>query len=103
VSSALLCEAAVTGQQVRREVHYSGNVQGVGFRYSTCSVAAHYSVTGYVKNLADGRVELVVEGDDAELDALLAEIRGRLDRYIRSVEIQGASATGDFPDFRVAY
>lgn len=46
----------------RREVRYRGRVQGVGFRYTARSIAQSYAVTGYVKNVADGSVELVVEG-----------------------------------------
>jgi acylphosphatase len=46
-------------------------VQGVGFRYSTREVACSYEVTGFVRNLPDGRVELVAEGDEAELRAFL--------------------------------
>ena len=53
----------------RLTIYYSGRVQGVGFRFTTKSVAAGYEVVGVVRNLADGRVELVVEGDREELEA----------------------------------
>lgn len=88
---------------MRKAAHYSGNVQGVGFRYSACSIAARYAVTGFVKNLADGRVELVVEGTSAEVVALLTEIQQRMDRYIRRAQVQTESATGEFSDFGIAY
>jgi len=58
-----------------RQILYSGRVQGVGFRYSTKQIAAGFEVTGWVKNLPDGRVELQVMSADAEeLEAFLREI-----------------------------
>ena len=50
----------------RRVVHYSGRVQGVGFRYTVRTLATRFAVTGFVRNLADGRVQLVVEGGPGE-------------------------------------
>jgi acylphosphatase len=55
-------------------VHYSGRVQGVGFRATVRQIACGYDVTGMVRNLADGRVELVAEGAKAELRAFLEGI-----------------------------
>ena len=49
-------------------------MQGVGFRFRTQAIAGRYAVTGFVKNLTDGRVQLVIEGNAGELDRLLAEI-----------------------------
>ena len=57
----------------RREVLYAGHVQGVGFRYTVQRLARGYSVTGFVRNLSDGRVELVVEGESGEVDGFLEE------------------------------
>ncbi len=54
---------------IRRTVFFSGHVQGVGFRYTARHVAGGFDVTGYVKNLADGRVEAVVEGEPEEVAA----------------------------------
>src|SRR5271157_2991968 len=59
----------------RREVYYSGRVQGVGFRYTASSIARQFAVTGYGKNLPDGRVELVVEGRTEEIGAMLRAIQ----------------------------
>ena len=59
--------------RTRVRIFYSGHVQGVGFRYTAKTVAAGYDVTGLVRNLPDGRVELVAEGAREELDAFRAE------------------------------
>ncbi len=57
------------------QVFYEGRVQGVGFRYTARRLAAGYDVAGYVRNLADGRVELVASGDDEEVDGFLTSLR----------------------------
>jgi len=66
------------------EVHYEGRVQGVGFRAMVKSEAHGYDVAGLVSNLPDGRVRLLVSGEDAEVDAFLESIRqGPLAGHIR--------------------
>ncbi len=87
----------------RREVLYAGRVQGVGFRYTVRSIAGHHEITGYVKNLSDGRVQLVVEGPTAEMDAFLREVQIELGNYIRDVAATTMPATGAFGDFEVRY
>ena len=57
------------------QVFYEGRVQGVGFRYSARRVAAGFDVAGYVRNLPDGRVELVASGDPEEVDGFLDAVR----------------------------
>jgi len=75
----------------RREVHYAGRVQGVGFRYTTERLARNFSVAGFVRNLSDGRVQLVAEGSPQELDALLDAISAAMQPHItgQQVEIVG--------------
>jgi acylphosphatase len=69
----------------RRRLLYSGRVQGVGFRYTALRLAGEFDVAGFVRNLDDGRVELVAEGEPAELDGFLEAIRGELGGKIRGV------------------
>ena len=57
------------------KVYYEGRVQGVGFRYTVKQIATGFEVVGWVRNLADGRVEMDVMGDDQEVDEFLQEIR----------------------------
>ena len=85
----------------RREVRYRGRVQGVGFRYTARSISADYDVTGYVKNLPDGRVELVAEGEPGELDAFLADVVRQMGRNIAGVDIHTGPATGGFVEFDI--
>ena len=84
-------------------VHYSGRVQGVGFRYTARSIARGYPVTGFVSNLPDGRVELVVEGERPQLDAFLAEVRDRFFSQIRDERSDTQAASGEFSDFEIRH
>lgn len=87
----------------RRQVFYSGHVQGVGFRFTTASIARGYLVAGFVRNLPDGRVELVVEGKPEELDRFLAELAEQMGSFIRSVACDRRPGTGEFAKFEIRY
>lgn len=87
----------------RREVHFSGWVQGVGFRYTTRDIAARHEVAGFVKNLADGRVLLVAEGTPATLDRFLAAVEAEMQRYIRNSTSTVLPATGEFTHFQIRH
>ena len=87
----------------RKTIHFSGQVQGVGFRYTTQALARDFDVVGYVKNLPDGRVKLEVEGEAPEIDRFVAHIREHLGGHIRQVDSSNSPAKGEFTDFRVAH
>jgi acylphosphatase len=67
---------------IARKIHYFGSVQGVGFRYTARDVAAGFAVAGYVRNLDNGEVELVAQGEAAEVDRFLAALEERMTGYI---------------------
>ena len=78
-------------------VHYTGRVQGVGFRYSIKRVAAGFEITGTIRNLPDGRVELTAEGRRDELEAFCAAIRDEgLAGFIVDEQLQWVSAQNKF-------
>jgi acylphosphatase len=75
------------GNEVHHEsVHFSGHVQGVGFRYTALQTAREFEVAGYVQNLPDGRVRIEVEGEPIEVDGFIAAIAERMHGYVRKVE-----------------
>ncbi len=85
------------------QVLYSGTVQGVGFRYTARAVANGFEVTGTVRNLADGRVELVAEGTRDELDAFRQAIReAGLEHFIRKEDVSWNEVTNEFRGFGIA-
>lgn len=88
--------------QVRCVVFYSGRVQGVGFRYAVKAIVAGYEVVGTIRNLPDGRVELIVEGTRDEVKEFLQAIRdGGLGRHIRDENLVWADARGEFRGFAI--
>ena len=82
-------------------VLFSGRVQGVGFRWTTNRLAKRHPVTGYVRNLSDGRVELVVQGDSAAVDGLLNDVRSHFGDNITAEESEPMSESVDFTQFEI--
>jgi acylphosphatase len=91
---------------MKKRVHafYSGRVQGVGFRVSAEEAARHFGVLGWVKNLRDGRVELVAEGEQATLERFLEALRtGAMKNMIAHVDLSWSSASDTFDEFEIRY
>jgi acylphosphatase len=87
----------------RREVHYLGRVQGVGFRYTAHQIAQGYPVTGFVKNLPDRRVYLVVEGPTTQVAEFLAEVAETMEHYISDTQETAAPAAHQFREFAIRF
>jgi len=84
------------------QIFYSGRVQGVGFRYTARSVASGFEVTGTVRNLADGRVELMAEGGRDELEAFRQAVRASgLEHFIRNEDVSWEEAKNEFRGFEI--
>lgn len=90
-------------QHERVEVFYAGRVQGVGFRYTAQRIASRLPVSGFVKNLPDGRVQLVAEAPPEALQSLLEGIEAALGRYIRQAPKNYTAATGHYHGFEIAF
>ena len=83
---------------------YSGHVQGVGFRFTVKSLTTGFEVTGTVRNLPDGRVELVAESARDELDAFLGAIRdSEVGRFIRQEQTLWSEAKNEFRGFEITH
>lgn len=87
----------------RRVVYFSGRVQGVGFRYTTRHLAQGYDVRGFVRNLVDGRVQLVVEGQPGELQRFVQQVEESLSQYIDHSTHDIQPATGEFTQFEIRH
>jgi acylphosphatase len=93
----------MNANHIRREVRYRGHVQGVGFRYTAARIARRYEVTGYVKNLEDGRVELVAEGTADQVEAFLSSVTSAMRGNIRETQQDTLAPTGEFTEFGIAH
>ena len=90
--------------RVRAHVFISGRVQGVFFRYETRLRAIRNNVTGWVRNLPDGRVEAVFEGEKENVEAMIDFChRGPPGAIVRKVEVIWEKPTGEFKSFQIRY
>ncbi len=85
----------------RRTILYSGRVQGVGFRWSALQAMKGLGLTGYVRNLSDGRVELLIEGDPEQTRSAAQRVRSALAGLISNEGERIAEATGQFEDLSI--
>ncbi|MFA5063745.1 MAG: acylphosphatase [Candidatus Omnitrophota bacterium] len=87
----------------RAHIYYSGNVQGIGFRFTVIRLAEKLDVAGWVNNLGDARVELVAEANEGALQDFLSQISNIFSRYIQNIDVSWEPATGEFKDFGVRF
>ncbi len=90
---------------MKKQIHayYSGRVQGVGFRFTAESVARELRITGWVKNLRDGRVEIIAEADEDTLNEFLNKVNQVFSQYIQDADIKWVAAMGEFKDFGIRF
>jgi acylphosphatase len=95
---------AVDGVKVRAHVYVSGMVQGVFFRGETANLAHNLGLAGWVRNLSDGRVEAIFEGEKEKVEKAIAFCRhGPRGAYVQNLDLEWEEWTGEFRNFRVIY
>lgn len=91
-------------KKTRAHVFISGRVQGVYFRQNTKQVATRHRVTGWVRNLPDGRVEAVFEGDEMDVNEVIEWCHvGPPKAKVQDINVKFQKYTGEFADFNVSY
>ena len=91
---------------VKKRIHvfYAGRVQGVGFRATVEEIAQGVGVVGWIKNLRDGRVELVAEAEETLLERFLEAIRtSSMRNFINHTDISWGMASDTFHEFEIRY
>jgi acylphosphatase len=101
VGGTALADGKPDTKLVGRMVYYTGKVQGVGFRATAVDIARDYPVTGWVKNLADGRVQLLAEGPKESVEAFLKAIRTHWKDNIEKEDVQEQAAGGKYKKFEI--
>ena len=90
------------GNDVHHKIlHFSGRVQGVGFRYTALALAREFEVAGYVQNLPDGRVRLEVEGEASEVAGFVGALEEQMRGYVRDVERTAGRRAQQFTGFTI--
>jgi acylphosphatase len=87
----------------RLHLFFTGRVQGVGFRFTAKSLALSYSLKGWVCNLADGRVELMVQGPQETIGSFLEDLSGQFRGYITDKELRWLEPSNQLGQFRVKF
>ena len=88
---------------MRRRFVLAGRVQGIGFRWTAERMALSLRLTGWVKNLEDGRVEVVAEGSQVSLKEFLRKLNGVFKKYIKDADVNWSEATGEFNAFDIRF
>ena len=90
-------------EQTAKHILFSGQVQGVGFRYTANRIAKRYGLAGFVRNLPDGDVEMLAQGPEQDIDHCIAEIQDYFAGYIRDTQIDSAPFNPRHTDFRITF
>ncbi len=89
---------------MKKHIFITGRVQGVGFRHFTRKNAEDLGVTGWVKNLSDGRVEAVFQGSEEQVEELIQRCKkGPVASYVQNIEIEKNSGEEDYKNFSVEF
>jgi acylphosphatase len=91
-------------ETTRLHVWITGLVQGVNFRFYTREQAQQFGLSGWVRNLRDGRVEAILEGEAGQVERMLAWCRrGPPAARVERIDEERGQATGEFSDFRIRW
>ncbi len=88
---------------VAKRIIFIGSVQGVGFRFTANSIARRYRLTGYVRNLSNGSVEMLAQGKQQDIDDCLSDIAESFAGYIRSTKIEDLPPDPAYTDFKITF
>jgi len=86
---------------MRYDITFTGRVQGVSFRWTTCRVAERFNVAGWVRNEPDGSVRCVVEGRETELDAFVGAVQDAMAGHVSDTRIRRGAARGEVEGFGI--
>jgi acylphosphatase len=88
---------------VAKHIIFSGRVQGVGFRYASHRTASRHDLTGWVRNLPDGSVEMFVQGEPGDIDDCINDILESFAGYVRETEINEIPPNPRYTSFKITY
>ena len=90
-------------KQAAKHILFTGSVQGVGFRFTALNIANRYRLTGYVKNLPNGSVEMLAQGDEETIDSCVRDIEDSFAGYIRRTDIDKVEPDPNLSDFKITF
>jgi acylphosphatase len=90
-------------EQTAKHILFSGQVQGVGFRYTANRIAARYNLAGFVRNLPDGDVEMFAQGSEQDIDHCLADLQDNFRGYIQDTRTERVPCNSRYTSFRTTH
>ncbi|MFA5239082.1 MAG: acylphosphatase [Phycisphaerae bacterium] len=89
--------------QIAKHIIFTGRVQGVGFRFTAFNIANRCQLTGFVRNLPGGTVEMFAQGDDESVGDCIRDIGEQFGRYIRETKIEEIPPNPQYKDFKITF
>lgn len=89
--------------QTAKRIIFVGRVQGIGFRFTAHNIARRYNLTGYVRNLLDGTVEMLAQGPPDDIDNCLRDIENTFTGYITETKIEQIPPNPQYNDFKITF
>jgi len=89
--------------QIAKHIIFVGRVQGVGFRFTAFNAANHHQLTGFVRNLPDGAVEMLTQGPAQAVDDCIRDIKESFSGYIRETKIKEIPSNPQYKDFKITF
>ncbi len=90
-------------EQVAKHIVFTGQVQGVGFRFTVHRMANRHHLAGFVSNLPDGTVEMLAQGPSEDIDNCIQDIEASFAGYIRETRINDTPVEPKYKDFRITF
>ncbi len=90
-------------EQAAKHIMFSGSVQGVGFRFTALNVANRYHLTGYVRNLPNGSVEMLAQGPAEIIDSCVRDIEDSFAGYVRQTDTKPVTPDPKLTNFRITF
>ena len=89
--------------QIAKHIIFTGRVQGVGFRFTALDIANRCNLTGFVRNLPDGTVEMLAQGSANDINDCIQRIKEAFAGYIREVKIEEIPVNPQYKDFKITF
>ena len=90
-------------EQIARHIIFVGRVQGIGFRFTAFDAASRHRLTGMVRNLADGTVEMFAQGFKDDIENCIAAIKKNYSKNIREIKIEETVVNPRYEDFKITF
>ena len=93
----------VTMNHIAKHIIFIGRVQGVGFRFTAYDIANRYQLTGLVRNMPDGSVEMLAQGHPDDIANCIRDIKESFAGYIRDTKIEEIPTNHQYTDFKITF